>query len=114
MTADGTNVVVVTGSNLGQGRFLFAASGSLQDDVNMAAVQSVQDGSLDENGDFSVSLLASDNEGFTTTTLTWTIILQVAGLPYVFARDQAVNYADGSTQDVFSILAANGYSLASD
>jgi hypothetical protein len=104
-----TNSVTVTASfgSSAEGNYLFAATGTLMSDSNVAIVTPVIDGILDSTGNMSVSLLASDNFG--PGELTWTCFITVRGIPDIVVRDFNVNFSNGAIQNLETILAANGW-----
>lgn len=104
-----TNNVTVTASfgSSATGNFLFAATGTLLSDANIAIVTPVVQGPLDASGNLSAVLLASDNFG--PGELTWNCHLQVKGMSDIFVTGFAVNFALGSSQNLFTILEASGW-----
>lgn len=55
----------------------------------------------------TVELVASDN--FSAGTLLWDVIINLRGLPTVNVADVAVNFSQGATQNVWTILQAAGW-----
>ncbi len=106
-----TNTVTVT-ANFGagaEGHWLFAATGTLMDDTNIAIVTPVITGSLAPGGTglLSSSLLASDNFG--TGELLWNVFLDIRGVSSVDFQDFTVNFSLGASQNLFTILRASGW-----
>lgn len=106
-----TNLVTVT-ANFGAGatgHWLFAASGTLIDDTNVAIVTPVIQGSLLPGGTglLSAQLLASDNFG--AGELLWNIFLSVKGISEIEFQGFTVNFASGASQNLFTILKASGW-----
>jgi hypothetical protein len=60
------------------------------------------------NGSATVQLVASDNFG--TNVLNWALIMNIRGMPTVKASNITINFSDGATQDIWTILTANGWS----
>lgn len=108
-----TNNVTVTASfgSGAEGHFLFAATGTLVSDSNVAIVTPVIDGQIDATGTLSVSLLASDNYG--AGELTWNVFLSVRGMSDIFVQGFVVNFAQGANQNLFTILEASGWTPSS-
>jgi hypothetical protein len=104
-----TNSVTVTAAfgSSAQGNYLFAATGTLMSDANVAIVTPVLSGVLDSSGNMSVSLLASDN--FSPGELTWNCFITVRGLSDVNVQGFAVNFSLGASQNLFTILKASGW-----
>lgn len=105
------NYVTVTaswgdGTNVGQGNYLFHASGALMDGTATAIVTPVLDDVL-KNGALSVQLLASDNYG--AGELSWDCTIRIKGFSEIKAQGLIVNHATGATQVLFDILEANGW-----
>ena len=65
------------------------------------------DASLNTPGSCQIALVASDNYG--AGVLAWDIIINIRGLPTVNVSDVAVNFSLGATQNVWTILAAAGW-----
>lgn len=106
-----TNTVTVT-ADFGagaSGHWLFAASGTLMSDANVAIVTPVIVGALTPgvSGLMSVVLLASDNFG--AGELLWNVFLQIRGLSEFNYQDFMVNFASGASQNLFTILKASGW-----
>jgi hypothetical protein len=59
------------------------------------------------NGTCSLSLVASDS--FAAGVLTWDFIINIRGLPTVNVASCAVNFTNGATQSVWTILQAAGW-----
>lgn len=104
-----TNNVTVTASfgSTAEGNYLFAATGTLMSDTNVAIVTPVVSGVLDSSGNMSAVLLASDNFG--AGELTWNCFIVVKGMSPINVQDFTVNFAAGSTQNLFTILEASGW-----
>lgn len=103
------------GSGFGQGNFLFVASGSLMSSSLVAIVTPVVFGSLDSLGRLwngvtagsGVALTASDNFG--AGDLTWNVTLDVRGVPHIYVEDVVVNFSNGASQGLFTLLTAAGW-----
>jgi hypothetical protein len=108
-----TNSVTVTASfgSSAEGNYLFAASGTLMSDTNVAIVTPVVEGVLDSSGNLSASLLASDNFG--AGELTWNLFASVRGMSDISVQGFAVNFSLGASQNLFTILEASGWTPAS-
>lgn len=104
-----TNNVTVTASfgSTAEGNYLFAASGTLISDANVAIVTPVVDGVLDSSGNLSAILLASDNFG--PGELTWNCFISVRGMSQINVQGFTVNFALGASQNLFTILEASGW-----
>src|SRR5690348_15352431 len=104
-----TDSVTVTASfgATAEGTFLFVATGTLISDANAGIVQPVINGILDSSGNLSASLVASDNYG--TGELTWNVFVTVRGISPIEWTDVVINFAAGATQNLFTILKANGW-----
>jgi hypothetical protein len=59
------------------------------------------------SGVASVELVASDNFG--TNVLNWALIMNIRGMPTVKASNLTINFSDGATQDIWTILTNNGW-----
>jgi hypothetical protein len=59
------------------------------------------------NGTATAVLIASDN--FATNILNWACIINIRGLPTVKAGSLTINFSDGATQDIWTILTNNGW-----
>lgn len=55
----------------------------------------------------SVSLVASDN--FAAGVLTWDVIINVRGMPTINVSNVPVNFANGATQSIWTILQSVGW-----
>jgi len=60
------------------------------------------------NGSASVSLVASDN--FTAGVLNYSVIVNIRGIPTVTVKQITINFSNGATQDLWTILTNNGWS----
>lgn len=108
-----------TSGDPGQGHWLFAATGTLMSATYVAIVAPVIDGSLDGNGQFQytnpdtgvisegVPLLASDN--FAAGDLLWNFFGSFSGMASIHVTNMIVNFASGASQNLWTILAANGW-----
>jgi len=106
-----SNFVTVTAS-LGsgaEGNWLFAATGTLMDDTNVAIVTPVVKGALLPGGTgvLSAALLASDNFG--SGELLWNCFIQIQGLAAIHVTDFAVLFSLGASQNLFTVLKASGW-----
>jgi hypothetical protein len=104
-----SNIVTITAAfgSSGQGDYLFAASGTLMTSSDVAIVTPVVNGVLDSSGNLSAALLASDNFG--AGELNWNCFVRVQGLPIIHVVGFPVNYDDGASQNLFTVLAAAGW-----
>lgn len=104
-----TNNVTVTASfgSSAEGNYLFAATGTLMSDTNVAIVTPVVSGILDSTGNLSAVLLASDNFG--AGELTWNCFIVVKGMSPINVQDFTVNFAQGASQNLFTVLEASGW-----
>lgn len=104
-----TNNVTVTASfgSSAEGNFLFAATGTLMSDANIAIVTPVVEGTLDLSGNLTAILLASDN--FSPGELNWNCFISVRGISRINVQGFAVNFTLGSSQNLFTILEAAGW-----
>jgi hypothetical protein len=118
------NLVTVNASmldaagNSAQGHWLFAATGTLMTSSYVAIVAPVVDGDIDATGQMNwineagntvegAQLLASDN--FETGALYWNFFGDFQGMARIHVTGIPVNFALGATQNLFTILAANGW-----
>jgi hypothetical protein len=103
------NIVTVNAAfgSAGSGNFLFAATGTLMTSAYIAIVTPVVYGILDDEGNLTAELLASDN--YTTGELNWNCFLTVQGLSAIHVTDLAVDFSNGASQNLFTILAAAGW-----
>lgn len=118
------NVVTVNASLMdsegqpGQGHWLFAATGSLMTSSYVAIVAPVVDGTIDASGQMSwinelgqvvngPQLLASDD--FQTGALYWNFFGSFRGMANIHITNMQINFSDGASQNLFTILAANGW-----
>jgi len=110
------NLVNVTVSAIGspidatepEGNYTFVPSGTQwpSTDGVSAVVPAVIHGQFAANTDTAtVQLVASDN--FSQGVLTWNVLINIRGLPTINVRDVPVNYADGASQNIFTILTNN-------
>ena len=108
-----TNNVTVTASfgSGSEGRYLFAATGTLMSDTNVAIVTPVVQGQLDASGNLSAVLLASDNFG--AGELTWNCFISVRGMSDIAVTGFQVNFALGASQNLFTVLQASGWTPTS-
>jgi hypothetical protein len=60
------------------------------------------------NGTCTISLVASDN--FTAGVLTWDFIINIRGLATINVAGCAVNFSNGASQNVWTILSNAGWS----
>ncbi len=123
--SDGTNIVTITATfanpqgNIPGGTWLFAATGTLMDSSYVAIVTPVVSGVLNASGELEwnnsatgvtgigAPLLASDN--YESGALMWNFFGQFAGMPVIHATNVLVNYASGASQNLFTVLAASGW-----
>jgi hypothetical protein len=118
--SDGTNTVTVNTSSVGlEGTWLFAATGTLMDSVYVAIVAPVISGCWDENGEMQVTnaatgaisegavLLTSDD--YEAGALLWNFFAQIQGMPAIHVTGMTINFSNGASQNLFTILAANGW-----
>jgi hypothetical protein len=115
-----TNLVTVNTASPGlQGTWLFAATGTLMDSNYVAIVAPVISGSIDNNGTLQYTntltgvvssgavLLASDN--YPEGDLLWNFFGSFQGMSRIHVMGINVNFSAGPSQNLFSILAANGW-----
>lgn len=104
-----SNTVTVTASfgSGAEGHFLFAATGTLMSDANVAIVTPVVEGNIDTSGNLTATLLASDNFG--AGELKWNCFVNVRGMSDIVVRGFVVNFALGASQNLFTILEASGW-----
>ena len=76
------------------------------DPGNNPIVPMVVKGTL-QNGTTTLVLAASDS--FAANVLTWDFIINIRGLPTVNVPNVPVNFANGATQSVWTILSAAGW-----
>jgi hypothetical protein len=102
----------------GQGHWLFAATGSLMTSSFVAIVAPVVDGNIDSNGQMAwineagnsvegAAILASDN--YAAGDLYWNFFGRFAGMAAIHVTNMTINFANGASQNLFTILAANGW-----
>lgn len=107
------------GTIAGEGNFCIAAQGSFMDSPEIAIVTPVIIGQLDSNGFLwnsitpgsGVSLLASDN--FSVGALTWHFLIRVQGIPDIDVGEVPVNFSNGASQNLFTVLEATGWTAIS-
>lgn len=111
-----TNLVTVTiaadvspaDASQAEGNFVFSPSGVMWPDASgKPIVPAVQVGTL-VSGSASVQLVASDNYG--AGVLTWDVIINVRGLPTIHVLAVPVNFANGASQNIWTILQPAGWS----
>lgn len=104
-----TNLVTVTAAfgDTANGDWLFAASGTLMSDDHVAIVTPVVNDVLDASGTLTAALLASDNFG--ADELNWNCFIRVQGIPAIHVVGFQVNFTDGASQNLFTILTAAGW-----
>ena len=119
-----SNVVTVNATLLdtagipGQGHWLFAATGTLMTASYVPIVAPVVDGDLDANRQMSwinesgivvegAAILASDN--FAAGDLSWNFFGDFQGMARIHVTGMQINYSSGASQNLFTILAANGW-----
>jgi hypothetical protein len=110
-----TNNVTVTAA-FGAGTavdWLFVAGGTLVDDSNLAIVTPIVRGNNMPGGTglLSAVLLASDNFG--SGELLWTCFIRAEGYPEIEVHDFPVNFSLGSSQQLFAVLKAAGWTPTS-
>ena len=74
---------------------------------NIVNIQVEADSSLSTPGECQIALVASDN--YAAGVLAWDLIINIRGLPTVNVSDVTVNFSNGATQNVWTILAAAGW-----
>jgi hypothetical protein len=89
--------------------WVFVAGGTLIDDANAAILTPIVRGNNMPGGTglLSAVLPASDNYG--TGELLWTCFIRADGYPLIEVHDFPVNFSSGSTQTLFAILKAAGW-----
>jgi hypothetical protein len=95
-----------------EGSFAFSPSGSLYDPTSNSYVAAqVQQGLLANptlgQATLSVTLLASDN--YAAGVLTWDVHIRARSIPEIQVANLTVNFAAGATQNLFTVLLANGW-----
>lgn len=75
--------------------------------VPMVVHATLNDGSSVTPGACKVVLVASDN--FNVGVLTWDFVINIRGFPTVKALDIPVNFAQGASQSIWTILSAAGW-----
>lgn len=127
VTSQWTSPTSATTNKYGNGNFEFVAAGTLMDSAAIAIVYPFISGQLDSLGSLSVpagspgsagtggpgtgvSLLASDNFG--AGELQYNIKVIVQGLPSVNAFGIPVNFSNGASQGLFTLLEAAGWTAA--
>ena len=111
------NVVTVTVAVQGspvdtsspEGNFVFVPNGPMWPGTagTLPIDPSIQQGHL-VNGTASVQLVASDN--FSVGVLNWDVIINIRGMNTINVSALPVNYASGSSQSIWDILLATGWS----
>ena len=90
-----------------EGNVVAIPSGAMWPDTsNNPIVPMVVHGQL-QQGTCSLSLVATDN--FAAGVLTWDIIINIRGMATINVAGCAVNFADGATQSVWTILQNAGW-----
>ena len=119
MTVNTVNVVVAADNSpadlaTAEGNVVAVPSGTQWPDTNnVPIVPMVVHGTLGDRlnggtaGQAIIVLVASDN--FTAGVLNWDIIVNIRGLPTVNVPGVPVNFANGATQSVWTILTAAGW-----
>ena len=89
-----------------EGHYCFVPSGVQWPSIDgdSVIVPAVIQGPL-TNGTANVSLLASDN--FASGILTWNVLINIRGIPTINVADVPVNFSDGASQNIFTILTNN-------
>jgi hypothetical protein len=93
-----------------EGYYVLSPSGVMWPDTSGNPVAPmVHNGHL-VNGTASEQLVASDN--YAAGVLTWDVIINVRGLPTVNVASVPVNFANGASQNIWTILQAAGWTPA--
>ena len=112
MTINVVNVVVAADASPAdlapaEGNVVAVPSGTEWPDTNNEPiVPMVVHGTLTA-GTCTIVLVASDN--YAAGVLAWDLIINIRGLPTVNVSDVVVNFSNGATQNVWTILAAAGW-----
>jgi hypothetical protein len=95
-------------TNVPEGNYTFCPDGVLYPAVAGGGpiVPAMVHGTLSA-GSASAVLIASDNFG--ANILNWATIINIRGLPTIKASNLTINFADGATQDIWTILTNNGW-----
>lgn len=124
MTVNTVNVVVAADSSptdlvTAEGNVVAVPSGTQwPDNSGVPIVPMVVHGTLSDGlngatpGECIIKLVASDN--FSAGVLTWNFLINIRGLPTINVADVPVDFADGATQPVWSILSAAGWTPGSN
>jgi hypothetical protein len=95
-----------------EGNFVFSPNGNLWPLTpgSLPIIPDIQTGTL-VSGTASCQLVASDNYAVVNgvNILTWDVIINIRGLPTVNFPGLVINFATGSSQSIWDILAANGW-----
>jgi hypothetical protein len=97
-TAEGNAIAVPTGTEW-------------PDTSQNPIVPAVVHGTL-ESGTTTLVLVASDN--FSAGVLTWDFIINIRGIPTVNVPGVVVNFSNGATQNVWTLLSAAGWTPQSE
>ena len=112
MTVNVVNVTVAADASpvdaaTAEGNVVAVPSGAMwPDGNNVPIVPEVVHGTL-VAGTCTLQLVASDN--FAAGVLSWDIIINIRGLPTVNVAGCVINFANGATQSVWTILTAAGW-----
>lgn len=118
MTVNVVNVTVTAdvspadGTVVAEGNALAVPSGTMwPDSSNNPIVPMVVHGTLDATGTCTLALASSDS--FAAGVLTWDIIINIRGMATINVPGVPVNFSNGATQSVWSILSAAGWTPVS-
>lgn len=90
------------------GRFTLIAQGSLMDSSDVAIVTPVLVGVL-VAGQLTASVLASDSAGFADGALNWHVLVEVQGLANIDVENVPINFSNGASQNLLTVLTAAGW-----
>lgn len=111
------NIVTVTASlpadpttdpaTFPQGHYELVPTGMAYDaDQHVMIVPVMKQGKFTD-GAISVPLVASDN--FAAGVLTWDVHVELRGVENIDVPQVSINYTDGASQDLFTILSSAGW-----
>lgn len=122
MTANMVSVTLVADASPAdaapaEGNIVAVPSGTMWPDasgnpiVPMVVNGTLGDSSLNTPGACAIDLVASDN--YAAGVLSWDFVINIRGLSTINVSGVAVNFASGGTQNIWTILAAAGWSPVS-
>lgn len=113
MTINVVNVVVAADSSpadagvFAEGNVVAVPSGAMWPDTNNVPIVPMAVHGTLASGTCTIELAASDS--FAAGVLTWDIIINIRGMATVNVAGCVVNFANGATQSVWTILQAAGW-----